>query len=73
MATYKVMLFMMAGHLTSNSRPCLHALCNAHHLRELRFIFEQYQQTWASDMFGLLLDIKKDIEAISSEQTSLEL
>ncbi|MDQ7025361.1 MAG: IS66 family transposase [Anaerolineae bacterium] len=51
---------------------CLHALCNAHHLRELRFIFEQYQQTWASDMFGLLLDIKKDIEAISSEQTSLE-
>ncbi|MDQ7033768.1 MAG: transposase, partial [Anaerolineae bacterium] len=52
---------------------CLHALCNAHHLRELRFIFEQYQQTWASDMFSLLLDIKKDIEAISSEQTSLEL
>ncbi|MDQ7033810.1 MAG: IS66 family transposase [Anaerolineae bacterium] len=51
---------------------CLHALCNAHHLRELRFIFEQYQQTWASDMFSLLLDIKKDIEAISSEQTSLE-
>jgi transposase len=33
---------------------CRHALCTIPHLRELTFLEEQYQQTWAKELKGLL-------------------
>ena len=37
---------------------CRHALCNAHHLRELTALHEQDKQAWAACMRSLLVQIK---------------
>ena len=42
--------------------PCTHGLCNAHHLRELIFLHEQYDQHWAKDMIDCLVDMKKSVD-----------
>ncbi len=50
---------------------CQHALCNAHHLRELQFVMDQYQQSWAKEMNQVLLDIKAEVDAAPLEHMSL--
>lgn len=41
---------------------CVHALCNAHHLRELTRAWEQDKQQWAKDVRELLLEINKAVD-----------
>ena len=50
------------GYASYTKYECLHALCNAHHLRELIFVKEQLGQLWAKDLIALLLGLKEEVE-----------
>mgnify|MGYP001826373452 CR=1 FL=1 len=50
---------------------CSHAYCNAHLLRELVFIYEQYEQSWAMEMIQLLVAIKNEVDAQLDTANSL--
>jgi len=39
-----------------------HALCNAHHIRELTYAWEQDKQVWAKDMGELLKEINRAVD-----------
>jgi len=41
---------------------CLHGLCNAHHLRELTFLWEEEKQGWAKRMIRFLVEAKELVE-----------
>jgi transposase len=43
-------------------KDCLHALCNEHHLRELKFLSEEHQETWAEELSAFLLDAKERVQ-----------
>lgn len=46
---------------------CEHFLCNAHHLRELQFILERYEQFWAFQMSLLLVTIHRHVQVAKGE------
>ena len=43
----------------------VHGLCNAHHLRELTFVYEEEKEEWAQTMKGLLINAKESVAAHS--------
>jgi transposase len=43
-------------------RRCRHALCNAHHLRELTFVEEELHQAWAGQLKHLLREMRTTVE-----------
>lgn len=49
---------------------CAHALCNAHHLRELTALSEQEGQEWAKSLRSLLVEIKGAVETAVAQRRS---
>ena len=51
---------------------CAHSLCNAHHLRELTFAFEEDGQNWANTMKLFLVALNKEVNATQRNKLSLK-
>ena len=50
---------------------CNHSICNAHLLREFKFLYEEHDQAWAGDMSSLLLDMHSFVEKQKNISTEL--
>ena len=48
---------------------CTHALCNAHHLRELEWSHIEDKQSWAGKMKHFLIQLNKKVEASEGKLT----
>ena len=46
---------------------CSHGLCNAHHLRELIYAEEEYDQRWAAKLADCLVEAKAEVDRAKSQ------
>lgn len=49
-------------------KACRHGLCNAHHLRELRFLYEHQNIKWAKKLSDLLIHINEEKNKLVNDQ-----
>jgi transposase len=51
---------------------CRHSLCNAHHLRELTGVFENFQMSWAKEMKEFLEELNRVVIQSNGELDEIE-